>query len=130
MRKTTVHFYSMTAIDYWPGALTFSDFFTLFPNSFPHFPVMLKEAIQIFQEEGEKGQWEGDFRGDVVIFSVPNELEFSLGFFWKQENNGDAFVVSTVELPHLLPHVYSYQKKELSLPMEAGTLPICTPEFW
>lgn len=47
--------------------------------------------------------WEGDIRGsDYGFFSLPDgDTGFVTGFYWKQDNNGDSFVVSPIELKHL-----------------------------
>ena len=45
--------------------------------------------------------WEGDFREEPVVMWLPNESEFKHGFVLKQDNNGETFVVSPVELPWL-----------------------------
>jgi hypothetical protein len=45
--------------------------------------------------------WEGDFREEPVVMWLPNESEFKHGFVLKQDNNGETYVVSPVELPWL-----------------------------
>lgn len=48
--------------------------------------------------------WEGDYRlyeGPRVFF-LPSESTFEYGFVWKQDNNGSTFVISPIELPHLM----------------------------
>jgi hypothetical protein len=49
---------------------------------------------------GEAG-WEGDFRHPPRVFWVPGDTEFDFGFVFKQDNNGNTYVISPVELPHL-----------------------------
>lgn len=46
----------------------------------------------------EKG-WEGDFRHEPSVFWLPSEGDFNYGFVFKQDNNGDTYVVP----PHALP---------------------------
>ena len=62
------------------------------------------EFVKNFEKAKElalaKG-WEGDIRGEAHVFQVPVEGAFAYGFAWKQDNNGDTFVISPVELPHL-----------------------------
>ena len=48
----------------------------------------------------EKG-WEGDFRHEPCVFWVPADTEFDYGFVFKQDNNGNTYVVSPVEMPWL-----------------------------
>jgi len=47
--------------------------------------------------------WEGTFRSNDqrVVFAVPHEGDFQIGFVFKQDNNGSTYVVSPVEMPHL-----------------------------
>ena len=45
--------------------------------------------------------WEGDFRGDPVVFWLPVDDGFRFGFAFKQENNGSTFVISPVPMPWL-----------------------------
>ena len=44
--------------------------------------------------------WDGDFRDSEppCVFWLPGENHFIPAFVWKQENNGNTFVISTVEL--------------------------------
>lgn len=47
------------------------------------------------------GSWEGDFRDPPRVFWVPDEGSFTYAFVFKQENNGNTYVVSPVDLPYL-----------------------------
>ena len=51
--------------------------------------------------KARKLNWEGDVRGCVRVFWLPDEFELTYGFVWKQSNNGTTFVVSPKPLPHL-----------------------------
>lgn len=53
------------------------------------------------QDAARAEGWEGDFRHKPVVFWLPAGDGFSYGFAFKQDNNGETFVVSPVELPHL-----------------------------
>ncbi len=53
------------------------------------------------QKAAKSVNWEGDFRSEPCVFFMPNEYEISVGFVWKQENNGDTLVVSPLSLPWL-----------------------------
>jgi hypothetical protein len=48
-----------------------------------------------------KRGWEGDFRDGPKVFFLPNDTDFVWGFVWKQDNNGETFVVSPRPLPWL-----------------------------
>lgn len=47
--------------------------------------------------------WEGDFRNghEPRVLTLPYETDPVYAFVWKQENNGDTFVVSQVPLTYL-----------------------------
>ena len=61
----------------------------------------IKHLNQLIALMPEVEDWEGDVRGEVYVFTIPDENEMSLGIVWKQDNNGDTFVISDVILPHL-----------------------------
>lgn len=42
--------------------------------------------------------WEGDFRHEPRVFWLPVDESFEYGFVFKQDNNGDTYVVSPVPL--------------------------------
>lgn len=74
--------------------------------SCPDFETILskyeKAKLDISSTSKQRGvAWELDFRGDPVMFSVPCESKFEVGFVIKQDNNGTTFVASPVPLPHL-----------------------------
>lgn len=45
--------------------------------------------------------WEGQFRLEPRVFWLPDALEMTHGFVFKQDHNGRTFVVSPRPLPHL-----------------------------
>ncbi|WP_143219499.1 hypothetical protein [Achromobacter xylosoxidans] len=55
------------------------------------------------REAATKQGWEGDFRGEPVVFWVPTEDGFDFGFAFKQDNNGTTFIVSPKRMLHLEP---------------------------
>ncbi len=64
------------------------------------------EAVQQFladwssaKEAAEKEGWEGDFRHEPRVFWLPSYENFAYGFVFKQDNNGETFVVSPQVLP-------------------------------
>lgn len=57
-----------------------------------------------FARAAMEGQgWEGDFRDGPKVFFLPNDTEFQWGFVWKQDNNGETFIVSPQPMPWLRP---------------------------
>jgi hypothetical protein len=58
-------------------------------------------ALDTAKELARKKGWEGDFRPghEPRVFWLPGENEFHYAFVWKQENNGDTFIVSPLALP-------------------------------
>lgn len=45
--------------------------------------------------------WEGIFQGPPCVFWIPGDGRMEYGFVWKQESNGDCFVVSPRPLDYL-----------------------------
>lgn len=45
--------------------------------------------------------WDGDFSVGPFVFYLPSLCQVKYGFAWKQDNNGETFVVSPVELSYL-----------------------------
>lgn len=58
-----------------------------------------KAAMAAMEGQG----WEGDFREGPKVFFLPNDTEFQWGFVWKQDNNGETFIVSPQPMPWLRP---------------------------
>lgn len=58
-------------------------------------------AWEAAQESAKAVGWEGDFRLSPVVFWLPGDGGFDYGFAFKQDNNGDTFVVSPVPMPWL-----------------------------
>ena len=58
------------------------------------------------QAEAKAAGWDGDFRRPPVVFWVPFDTDFQYGFVIKHDNNGDTFVISPVELPHLTENAF------------------------
>lgn len=66
-----------------------------------HFLELFSAALA----EAEKVGWEGDFTEAPRVLMFPGDTDFLFGFVWKQDNNGSTFVISEVELPHLVSMV-------------------------
>lgn len=58
-------------------------------------------AWESAKEAASAEGWEGDFRHQPVVFWVPMSTTFEYGFAFKQDNNGDTFVLSPVAMPWL-----------------------------
>ncbi|MBV7459475.1 MULTISPECIES: hypothetical protein [unclassified Acidovorax] len=53
------------------------------------------------KQSAEASGWDGDIRTGPVVFWLPSADRFEYGFAFKQDNNGNTFVISPQELPHL-----------------------------
>jgi hypothetical protein len=53
------------------------------------------------QEAALSVGWEGDVRGQARVMPLPVGDSFEIAFAFKQENNGDTFIVSPVRLQYL-----------------------------
>ena len=56
---------------------------------------------QSAQFAAQKEGWEGDFRQGPCVFWLPKGDGFQCNFVFKQDNNGETFVVSQSPLPWL-----------------------------
>ncbi|MBY5716282.1 hypothetical protein HFO33_06705 [Rhizobium leguminosarum] len=52
-------------------------------------------------DAGHKVGWEGDFRIEPCVGFLPAEVSLAIYLVWKQDNNGDTFVVSPMEMAWL-----------------------------
>lgn len=66
-------------------------------GNFNRFVKDFEEAKELAKKRG----WEGHFRAEARVFQIPVEGSFEYGFAWKQDNNGDTFIISPIELSHL-----------------------------
>ena len=67
------------------------------PGAVERFLKSFQEARKLAVQVG----WEGDFRQEPKVFWIPDENAFAYGFVWKQDNNGETFVVSPQPMPWL-----------------------------
>ena len=72
------------------------------PFSLDTFMAAYANALNLARDES---CWEGDFRDPPRVIWLPAENLFTYAFAWKQESNGDTFVVSPVPLSWLKEHV-------------------------
>jgi hypothetical protein len=99
--------YSLPPIDAWPGWLTVNEFkqnlvlaYGGATDSIPRFERFLNDALELGKDVG----WEGDFRDEPMVAGLPPAYGNPDGSFmvgWKQDNNGETFIVSPFPLPWL-----------------------------
>ena len=100
--------YARSAIDFWPGWLSEDEFKDHLSKRYftPDAPANAWSAYEAFRyqafELAKKVGWEGDIREGPFIAGLPTHDTGDDGHFmiaWKQDNNGDTFVVSPYKLP-------------------------------
>lgn len=98
--------YHIAPIDYWYGALTEDELLsTVHRSGAPgfehtaemrtHIASLVKKAEEAFTSIG----WEGDIRDGPFFFAIPGDASMRLGYMLKQDNNGNCFIASPIELP-------------------------------
>jgi hypothetical protein len=84
---------------------TYHQSFAHSPYEGSHADCSRPEAFAAFLSLGRKAaltvDWDGDVRDHMHVFFVPGDNKMHAAIIWKQENNGDTFVVSPIPLPHL-----------------------------
>ena len=107
--KDMFFYESSWPIDFWPASPRGLIGEPKEPPFYPNFMALgagdLLRRFHALTEEAKKRfkSWEGDM-GIPSPFWIPTPEDnggFSVGFVWKQGNNGTTFIVSPVELPHL-----------------------------
>jgi hypothetical protein len=97
--------YSRAAIDFWPGWMTEKQFEAslkaqMYDGAVREYYEFRDAAFALAKKVG----WEGDIREGPFIAGLPTHDVGRDGRFmiaWKQDNNGDTFVVSPYRLPWL-----------------------------
>jgi hypothetical protein len=102
--------YARAAIDFWPGWLSEEEFkaqlahrcFTQrdIANAWSRYEQFRDRAYDLAKKVG----WEGDIRSGPFIAGLPTHetaIDGNVMLAWKQDNNGDTFVVSPYKLPWL-----------------------------
>jgi len=99
--------YEMSPIDFFDGCLTLTEYLTAIAhkprscwNKEPGETIVDTISLLV-AEMGKLKYWEGDIKDGIYVFAIPGDVETRIGFVWKQDNNGQTFVISPVELPHL-----------------------------
>ncbi|MET4789568.1 hypothetical protein ABIF64_001746 [Bradyrhizobium japonicum] len=98
--------YARGAIDFWTGWKTEQEFLRELQgdhdssNAVNEYNALKVQAMELAKKVG----WEGDVRQGPFIAGLPTHETADDGHFliaWKQDNNGDTFVVSPYRLPWL-----------------------------
>ncbi len=101
--------YSRAAIDWWPGWLTEVELKKQLveihsTEDAAHTLLQYEKQLSAAHELAKKVGWEGDTREGPYIAGLPAKDTADDGHYmiaWKQDNNGDTFVVSPFRLPWL-----------------------------
>jgi hypothetical protein len=102
--------YARMTIDFWAGWLEEAEYKNQLPRRF-YTPEDIKNALAKYESFLEKGKglaakvgWEGDMRDGPYVAGLPKPASGRDGqvmVAWKQDNNGDTFIVSPLRLPWL-----------------------------
>ena len=99
--------YELSAIDFFDGCVSLAEFLKEYGHSDEN-TIITKLAVAM-SEMKTKSFWQGDIREGIYVFCVPDVPDdysnMRLGFIWKQDNNGETFVVCERELPWLSEHI-------------------------
>jgi hypothetical protein len=96
--------YARYAIDFWDGWLTQTEYLARL-RQIEYADIAKYESFKdaAFELASTIG-WEGDVRGEPYVAGLPGAEsgdDHNIMIAWKQDNNGDTFVVSPFELPYL-----------------------------
>jgi hypothetical protein len=90
-----LHVYSIPPFDFWDGWLTEKEYLQRSER-----PVGYYSFRAVAFERARAMGWEGDIREGPYVAGLPYE-ERDIIVAWKQDNNGQTFIASPVELPWL-----------------------------
>ena len=100
--------YHIPPIDFWFGALTGNQLLATVWDGYHHDWKNVAEACRKVAELKTSAEdafktisWEGDVREGAYYFALPNDTDMVIGYIVKQDNNGNCFIASPEELPHL-----------------------------
>jgi len=102
----SLYCYHIAPIDFWYGAITKDEMLETVRRSgdqserhaaavAEEIENLISKATEAFKQIG----WEGDTLEGPFFFAVPSCTRMQMGYILKQENNGDCFVASPIELP-------------------------------
>ena len=101
-----MHVYRRNPIDFWPGWLTEQEYLANLEARYIPGDVATKhreyyERLGAAKALARRLGWEGDMREGPYIAGFPGRDGHDDGIIiaWKQDNNGDTFVVSPEQLP-------------------------------
>ena len=103
--------YHIAPIDFWCGALTRDELEASIEDSYESgsrdhvkksVGLLIAKSEQAFRKIG----WEGDVRDGPYFFAVPSDTQMDLGYVLKQDNNGNCFVASPVELSERMVSIF------------------------
>ena len=104
-----MYLYSLSPIDWWQGWMTEEQFEknceeiygpTEMGSAMAAYKVFRQKAFALAKENG----WEGDVREGPFVAGLPpsgGDSQSAIMICWKQDNNGETFVVSPYPLPWL-----------------------------
>ena len=98
--------YEIGPVDYWDGTVTLHSYLQNLQDTEGEARVN-QELIRLtwaMAKLFECSYWEGDIREGVNVFSLPpadGDCSMQTGFIFKQDNNGQTFIVSPRALPWL-----------------------------
>ena len=100
--------YYIPPIDYWFGAITGDQLLATVwregNENWESIAAISQEVVKLKTEAEAAFKtigWEGDVREGPYFFALPGEVEMSLGYMLKQDNDGSCFIASPCELPNL-----------------------------
>ena len=101
--------YSRNPIDFWRGWLTEKEYINKVIDGFDVVNAFVPVVAYVaFRDAGMKLAlkvgWEGDIRGEVMVSALPpldTGSDDDVMVAWKQDNNGQTFIVSPFRLPWL-----------------------------
>lgn len=99
--------YAVPSIDYWEGWIAEKDFMlSCLQDATVDWGLMrLGEYAELRRHAmalAKRAGWEGDIRQGPYVAALPNgDCESDLMIAWKQDNNGETFIVSPLLLPWL-----------------------------
>ncbi len=83
------------------GEIKCSDGYKIILSIFKQKVIEAEDFIACLNFAKKAAGFEGDFSEEPRVFFIPEGGNLSIGFLWKQPNNGTTFIASPVLLQHL-----------------------------